>query len=568
MAQAPLSLEAQNQVLSTLNQVARDNPDLPVLSNSARESITFLARKRVAEILGTPQRTADSRFRIVKKRRPGDYADACIGQWSGPAPETEAPAVSTFKRGVRRYLLTAAQNDTPIHERFWQNLNAYARHIGAEISVGGFSYQLGVFTDHTARNQVFAEALRPYLVHQQTSLGPVIWCAEMNILPTAVRPLSGLDTYTRGKHGVFPHAKVQLVSVPSLEPGGAAILYTTGACTTPNYVEKKAGLKAIFHHQIGATLVEIDADGTPFMRQITAAVDDGSFQDLDCKVANGYVTSGHRVEAITWGDIHREKIDPVVARACWGLDTEKDVIEDTRGTMLDVLQPRHQFFHDLLDFESRNHHRRGDHAFLFKMIHKGTDRVEDAMESCARFLRLTARDWCASVVVPSNHNDAYPRWLREADPRQDPLNARFWFESNLEIYKAIERGDEAFDVFRWALTRFDPRELEDIVFLPRNGSYLICQAHGGIETVLHGDQGPNGARGTPLNLTKVGSRLNTGHTHTASILDGVYTAGLCGLFDQGYNEGPSSWSHTQIITYPNAKRTLVTIRNGRWRAAA
>jgi hypothetical protein len=96
---------------------------------------------------------------------------------------------------------------------------------------------------------------------------------------------------------------------------------------------------------------------------------------------------------------------------------------------------------------------------------------------------------------------------------------------------------------------------------------VICQAAGGIECALHGDQGPNGARGTPLNLTRVATRMNTGHTHTASIYDGVYTAGLCGLMDQGYNEGASSWSHSQVVTYASGKRTIVTFRDGLWRAA-
>jgi hypothetical protein len=90
------------------------------------------------------------------------------------------------------------------------------------------------------------------------------------------------------------------------------MVMTTGACTVPNYIEKKAGLKAEFHHQIGATIVEVDGADRIFCRQI-GATNDGSFQDLDAVVRNGEVTFGNRVEAITWGDIHREQIDPQVA---------------------------------------------------------------------------------------------------------------------------------------------------------------------------------------------------------------------------------------------------------------
>lgn len=560
MSQSPLSKDIQDEILKVLNQKAIDHPDLPVKSQGGRPSICWHTTQHFAK-QGLSINTVKHRLKRTETLRGSEYYAACHGKYT----PTEGDPISTVRSGIRRYLLTAAQNDTPVHETFWTNLIAFAKHIGAEISVGGFAYQLGVFTDHTTRNQVFAEPLRPFMAHLQTDLGGVIWCAEVNTLPTAVRPLSGLDTYTRGRYGVFPHAKIQLVSVPAVEQGKTALLCTTGACTVPNYIDKKAGLKARFHHQIGATLVEIDSEGRKFMYQISAQEEDGSFQHLTMKVKGGRVTDGHRVEAITWGDIHREKIDPLVAKTCWGVDVHTDE-QVASNSMLDILRPRHQFYHDLLDFTYRNHHRRNDHAFMFKMVADGTDCVEDALKSCSHFLRLTSREWCQSVVVPSNHNDAYPRWLREVDCREDPVNARFWMESNLALYKAIERKEAGFDVLRWAMGRYDHRNLEDVIFLPRNGSYLICQVHGGIENVLHGDKGANGARGSALNLTKVGRRLNTGHTHSAAILDGVYVAGLCGLLDQGYNEGPSSWSHTQIITYPNAKRSLVTLQDGRWRA--
>lgn len=448
---------------------------------------------------------------------------------------------------------------------FWDNLHAYARDVGAEVMVGGFTYQKGLFEDHAARAAVFADVVRPYLRHEQVALSDdIVFCAEMNTLPTAVRPLSGLDTYTQGRWGVFPHAKIQLVSVPTHFTRHPAMLMTTGACTVPNYVPKKAGQKAAFHHIFGATLVEIAADGVVFCRQISAT-DDGSFQDLDARVRGGGVTRGHRIEAITPGDIHIEKIDPVVARTIWGLDVDR--MQKAGDGLVDQLRPRFQFMHDLIDFMARNHHRRGDHVFRFAMHVAGEASIEKALARGAQFLRASARDFCQTVVIPSNHNDALPRWLREADPRQDEVNALLWFEANAATYRAIQAGDNDFDVVRWALARHDPAGLDDIAFPPRDASFLICQDQGGIENIYHGDKGPNGARGTPQALLRVSTRLNTAHTHTAGILDGVYTAGLSGLMDQGYNaDAPSSWSHTLIATYPNAKRTLITIRDGRYRA--
>jgi hypothetical protein len=474
---------------------------------------------------------------------------------TAPAPHPKAPA--------RRWVLTGAQDETPVHEGFWENLLAFAGWARAEIVVGGFTYNKSLFEDHASRTAVFAEAVQPYLAHAPVDLGPVVFCAEINILPTAVRPLSGLDAYTRGKWGVFPHAKVQLASVPTIS-GRPTILMTTGACTVANYIQKKAGQKAEFHHVIGATLVEIDGEGRPFCRQLNAS-DDGSFQDLDVRVSKGVVTTGNRVEAITWGDLHREKIDPVVAMAAWSFDVEADRCVGGE-TMMDALRPRYQFFHDILDFDARNHHRRADHHHRFQMICQGTDLVQEAVGAVARFLRATERDWCRSVVVESNHDSALLRWLKESDYREDPANAEFFLDCQREIYASIRRGEPGFNIFRWALERADPRGLTGIDFVPEDGSFVICQAHGGVECGMHGHLGLNGARGSPAAFTKMAMKMNTGHTHSASILDGVYTAGLSGLLDQGYNKGPSSWSNSHIVTYSSGKRSIVTMLGGKWRA--
>lgn len=39
----------------------------------------------------------------------------------------------------------------------------------------------------------------------------------------------------------------------------------------------------------------------------------------------------------------------------------------------------------------------------------------------------------------------------------------------------------------------------------------------------------------------------------------VYYAGMNDKLDMGYNKGLSSWTRSLIITYPNAKREILTI---------
>lgn len=465
---------------------------------------------------------------------------------------------------VKRYILTAAQDDTDLHEPFWRNLLAYADHVGAEVMVGPFTYNKAVFSDHETRSGAFRAALQPYLRYDQVDLGPIVFCAEMNTLPTAEHPLSGLDAYTGQKWGVFPHAKISLITVPTLVDRLPKQIMTTGCVTLPNYILKKAGLKAQFHHCIGATLVEIDAEGRVFPRQINAT-SDGNFQDLDAFVKDGVVTTAHRVEAINWGDIHVPKVDPVVAMAAWGIDLDADAVSPGLG-MIDALRPRFQFMHDLLDFRARNHHRIKDHRFRFAMVHNGTDRVEDEIVATQRFLRQSERDFCQTIVVQSNHDDALGKWLDTADFREDPVNARFFLQCQIARYDAIAEGNKRHSIFRDAMSWVDDRAMEGIMFVSDDQSFLICQDSGGIECAQHGHLGINGARGSARGFMRTSVRTNRGHDHSPSIHGGVMTAGLAGLLDQDYNKGLSGWMHTHIVTYPSGKRTLVTMIDGRWRA--
>lgn len=468
-----------------------------------------------------------------------------------------APAAA-FRRGeVRRWILTAAQDDTDVHLRFWSNLQAYARHIGAEIVIGGFTYNHALYTDHETRNAQFARELEPFIRFERFDCGPVLFCAEMNTLPTAVRPLSGLTTYAQGRTAVFPHAKLAFESVPAMPGKFVPSVMTTGAVTVPNYVKKKAGLKAEFHHVLGATVVEADDQGNAWCRQISAT-SDGAFQDLDVIVRSGRISTGNRVKAITFGDIHIPSLAGDVFAALWGRDA---------GAMVEALRPEYQFIHDLMSFEMASRHVDGDPIHRARMSAAGHAGIRWQVREGARFLRAIERETCRTVMIESNHDDRLMQWTRKDADRMDTANAEYWHACNLALLRAIREGDGDFNLCRWALKQEDARELEGIDFVPMGGSFVICQDSGGIECGMHGHQGPNGSRGTAVGLAKMGTRITIADKHSPQILDGVYVAGMTGDLDQGYNNGPSSWQRAHVVTYANGKRTLITqAPDARWRA--
>lgn len=460
------------------------------------------------------------------------------------------------KGKIKRYILTSAQNNTWVNKEVWENLLALAEHYAAEILVSRFSYNLQGFQpakpgETTDAENWYDPVLEPYINDKRVELAPsLVWCGEMNILPTAARPLSTFETYTGTKSGIFPHVKIAMESIANGKWEIPKFNYTTGTVTNLNYIQKKAGLKAEFHHCFGALLVEIDSEGRWFARQLNAD-SKAVIHDLDVKVDKGKVTQDNRVEAIGWGDVHEQELSPAIKELCWG-----------KSGLIDHLKPRFQFMHDLVSFSRRNHHDLKDAHRMFAIHCQGRDSVEGEMEDVAKFINEVAeRDFCEMVVVDSNHDNALTRWLKEADYKIDPVNALFFLTCQKRKYEAIADGDGWFHLVEWVLqNKGVPKEVR---FLRVDESFLVC---GEIECGMHGHLGINGARGAPNSLAKLGRKANTGHTHSAGIRDGLYTGGTCSIMDMGYNNGPGSWSHSHVVTYPNGKRCIVTMWHGAYRA--
>jgi hypothetical protein len=475
------------------------------------------------------------------------------------------------KRGVKTYLFTCAQNNTAPFMPFWNNLKVLAEHYNAKIHVARFVYLANSMASALDKHKAFEKSpdpdkkedihwnatFRPYFSDDRMEVAPgLVWCGEMNILPTAENPLSGLEVYTGRKSAIIPHTKVAMQSVPSGKHEPTKFNYTTGTATLRHYIQRKAGLKAEFHHTYGALLVEVDSDGDWFCRQIIAD-SEGVIQDLDVKVdATGELTTGNRVEAIGWGDVHVDELVEWVAGLCWG-----------EGGMLDTLRPSSQFFHDVHGFKARGHHDLKHPHMQFRRYLLGQTDVRAESVKVCEFLTTAVRIWCDNVVVDSNHHDHMGRWLEEQDGRLDPKNAEFWTAMQARVWKDLRDGAETPNYFRLMVEEVDPALVEHLRILKRDDSYIICpDRNGGIECAMHGHAGPNGSRGSPRAFAKMGRKANLGHYHAAGIWDGIWWGGTCARLDPDWTNGPGGWSHTHVVTYNNGKRSMVTMWNGKYRA--
>lgn len=553
-----------------------ENDNTPQLT--ARDHASARADRLRGEVTGLLQ---SSRYPVINPTAitVESYVSSVYDRLSGSHVEKEGTprtwlndtlrVESVLDSRGRKFIFTGAQNDAGVHEGFWENLQAYAVSIDADIVVGPWTYETQWWAENNPTSRAYASQLSEFICFGQMAIGDnFVFAGEMNTLPTANRPISDLLTYSRGRWAVFPHAKLQLKSVPSTDPNiQAHQVMTTGAVTRPKIVARKAGIKSIFHHVIGATIVEFDQDGDLFCRQLNAD-DDGSFYDLDVYVSGGEIFASDCIEALVAGDIHLRKLNGKNSIAVFGFDPKTG----TRmpGSMVEVLKPKNILVHDIFDNETRNHHHDKDGAHYFEMAHRGRDRVFDEVRDCVEFLKALKSTAAQIIVVDSNHDIALERYVREGRYRLDGPNLKYGLKLELayidwrkEVADALDAGMPAptFSLPEWAMRDIAGSALDHVAWVHDGQSHLI----GEVECGNHGFRGANGARGTVAGFAQLGRKMTIADKHSPEILDGVYVAGCMNL-KHGYNKGPSGWAIANVLQYPNGKRTIVTLQNGKWRA--
>ncbi len=533
--------------------------------------------QRIGTIYGTALETGHVRNTIRDYiKAAGIYDDKPL--FAGRVAPFEQTSLKLPPKGkINRYIITSAQNNTKVFSKVWDSLVAYSKHKDKRINtsmlmVATFTYNKARFGNKAVKlgKSPTASDLAPvwydpiiekYICDDQVELAPgLIFCGEMNILPTAVRPLTGLEVYSGRSSSIFPHVKMHMASVASGKNEPTKFTYTTGTVTKRNYIAKKEGLKADFHHVYGGLIVEVNCHGDWFVRQLIAT-NKGVICDMDLKIDGNKITRGHRAKSITWGDIHEATLDPEVKDLAWG-----------KGGMMDVLRPEYQMMHDVMDFRARNPHviRMNQIHDRFKAYILGHDSVQEEVRGVAKFLKTTSRPWCETVVVHSNHDAFFKQWLRIGDYKNDPVNAVYFLEAQMEVYKAIRDNPKgSHNLLKWGVERefnnWPKTELDyfpPIRFLDEDESFVLLD----IEHGMHGHQGANGSRGSATGMARMGRKANRGHEHSTGIFEGICTSGLSGTNDQWYNKGPSSWSPSHIVTYCTGKRAIYTMWNGGWRA--
>jgi hypothetical protein len=444
-----------------------------------------------------------------------------------------------FNKDKTRFIITWAQNNTPVHHEFFQNLVKYAEFIDADVHViaGRYKNPTSIWSNEQEEEETWSPVVTPYLdanrhdIHKYVSI-----MSDVKIHPTAVNPMTGMQAMSGINSCVFGSPKLQMEMIPVLEKEKPKMMLTTGSCTIKNYTDSKAGKKGEFHHVIGFAVVEIKDDETFYIRQVSAE-DNGDFCDLYYQVQydNGEtdIKVLDEIEACILGDLHWGHHDP-------------EVIKSTHK-LLKKLNPNHVVLHDVFDGYSISHHDMKDpFAQYAKEIHGKNDlkkEVDELLEGLSEF-----ENYKNVVIVRSNHDDFLDRWVKNEDwkkqptPKNSPLYMKY---SGMLLEQYSKNPNDIKGIVPEIINERFP----DFITLGRRDSYKVMEW----ELGQHGDIGSNGSRGSLLQMRKLNTKMVVGHYHSPGRKDGALAVGTSTFLRVGYNMGPSSWLQSHVIIHKNGK---------------
>ena len=422
------------------------------------------------------------------------------------------------------YIIGYEQNKTPLHKQLYENILAYKEFLDAEFSVilGRYKNPTSVFSDKKQDN--WNEETKPYWSARRHDIHKYLTIlADVKIQPTAVTPLASMESLTGVKTSIIGHPKMHLKSVPVLEGYPKKILITTGAITKPNYTDSKSGKRGEFTHKLGFVIVEVRNKEVFHIRQVEADKK-GNFIDLCHHVTNGKVKVKKTAQAIVLGDTHIGELDPKIDKV------SDEIIKDYKIKTV--------VHHDLANGESVNNHITKDPIQQYHRYAKGEHLVREEIEDVKKFLSKNPK--VHKVIVQSNHNDRYDRWIVNQDWRKDIANSLEY----LKYAQAVLEGKAPRGVLAYIL---EEEFGDEITCLGYDDSFKI----GGIELAHHGHLGSGGSRGSLEQFRKLNTRVIIGHSHTMGRVDNAMQVGTSSYLRVGFNKGASSWMHSHAIIHSN-----------------
>ena len=375
---------------------------------------------------------------------------------------------------------------------------------------------------------------------QNIDLNKNIFISNITVGAKQINPLTGLDRIAQAKGSmVLASPKQYSKPIANCSSKSPQFLMTTGCVTKRDYstdksISRRQSYIADHDHVIGAIIVEIEDNKIFHFRQIQANKN-GSFIDLGIQYNPNGTTSVIKESVAVFGDTHVGSHDLEV--------------NEVLKSITKFVRCKEVILHDVWDNKFNNHHDKGRIGLRAKLKRANKTSLIGEGLLVQDFLNEWTELIKKITIIKSNHDEALDRYIDEGRGFDDEENV---YEA-CALFRAKVEGK---DILKYLMEEYmgldNPKRIN---WLKRDESYQVY----GIEKGAHGDKGANGSKGSQKGIEGSYYKATIGHSHSAGIFRTVFQVGTSTVMDLGYNSGPSSWTNTMCITYPNGSRQLINI---------
>lgn len=424
------------------------------------------------------------------------------------------------------FIISSVVGNTEIDRRMLSSMETFAKKNNAKIILLGMKSCKG-------KDIWYPWCVQKYL-HFNVRLHPLLRAVDLDLLPTQINPLIGLQEFSLNDDGhrescIIASPKQDLEVLPYRLNFIPHALFSTGTISLPVYPDNRIGRIAEKNHIFGGLIVEIPSNKLYFNVVNFQFREDGSFVDRGLRYYPDGRIEKEQALTLVVGDLHAEHVDEFA-------------LNETIDQIM-TYKPKEIFLHDIASWSSINPHMQGSvlerHIYYTKNITL-KEEIKKVTEVLKKFVDLPTK----VNVVASNHDNFINKYLLSGQYAQDPVNL-------LECAKcvvAMSEGKSPYSV----LFNFGDK----VHFLKETEDYIIK----GTQHASHGHCGVAGSKGSLIQFSKTFVKSSTGHTHSPRIRHGAYSAGTISQIEagsHGYNKGITNWMHANIIMWEDGSRQML-----------
>lgn len=438
----------------------------------------------------------------------------------------------TDKSRVQRVIVTAAMPESELDRNAWNCLENYAERNKAQIIVLAMR---GMHHSHKRYSEDLYNIAKGHFAVEH-ELSSNLLAKDVKLYPAHRNPAYGNRDLAKDRSLIIAHTKQDQAPCPALDPEKPRTIYTTGVITTRDFNETASGFRNAQELVKGAVAVDIDKKTGEFFARHCQFTDNG-LSDMGYTYKPSGVVEKDPAMHLKMGDVHSLFTEPQYKAASIDQINYFDVPEVSAG--------------DWFDGKSISHYESGNMIERSELL---------TLEHELNYLIKDVEDWlsktkCKLGMTASNHPEWIKRYLLSNRWTTDPVNYRL----GLELTNAAVQG---YDPIEYYFKQNAPELLTRINFYKRSD---FLREQGWLYTI-HGDLGPDGARGSIHNQAAAGQVLME-HIHGPGKRGKVMAVGTLALKTLQYAAYRlSSWQAQNIIVFKSGTaQQLWMSKTGRWK---